>query len=122
MDIEAIREFCLSRPGTSESFPFDDETLVFKVGGKIFAFAALEKIPRIIIVKTQPEWSEELRESYSEITGAYHMNKKHWNSLEYENLPEDLTKKLLDNSYQLVFNGLSRKIQAEILTSSDSEP
>lgn len=121
MNIDTIREFCLSKPATSESFPFDEETLVFKVGGKMFALVPLEKIPRIIMVKTPPEWSEELRESYPEITAAYHMNKKHWNSLEYENLPEDLTKKLLENSFHLVFSGLSKKIQAEILSSANAE-
>lgn len=115
MDLESIREFCLSKPGVTESFPFDEDTLVFKVGGKMFSLVPLEKIPRVMSVKTDPAWSVELREKHSGISGAYHMNKKHWNSLEYEDLPRDLVWELLDHAYQLVFNTLTKKAQGEII-------
>lgn len=114
MEAEKIREYCLIKKAVTEGFPFDNETLVFKVGGKMFLLISLEKRPVTFSAKANPEWSEELREEYSQIIGAYHMNKTHWNSVVCEGLKEDLIFKLIDHSYDLVFKSLTKKLQAEI--------
>ncbi|WP_312824595.1 MmcQ/YjbR family DNA-binding protein [Epilithonimonas sp.] len=114
MEIEEIREYCLSKKAVTEGFPFDNETLVFKVGGKIFLFLPLESSQPTFSVKTDPAWSEELREKYFQIAGAFHLNKNHWNSVLCEGLKKELILKLIDHSYDLVFKSLTKKLQAEI--------
>ena len=115
MNAEDIREYCLQKNGVEESFPFDNDTLVFKVGGRIFLLMSLEKQPISINVKTDPQWSEELRASHSQIFGAYHMNKIHWNSVVLDGLPKDLILKMIDHSYDLIFKKLTKKKQDQIL-------
>ncbi len=115
MEIEEIREYCLSKKAVTEGLPFDNETLVFKVGGKIFLFLPLESPQPTFSVKTDPDWSEELREKYFQITGAFHLNKTHWNSVLCEGLKRDLIVKLIDHSYDLVFKSLTKKLKEEIL-------
>ncbi|UQB69739.1 MmcQ/YjbR family DNA-binding protein [Epilithonimonas zeae] len=117
MEIEEIREYCLSKKAVTEGFPFDNETLVFKVGGKMFLLISLEKQPTTFSAKADSEWSEELRENYPQISGAYHMNKTHWNSVLCEGLKKELILKMIDHSYDLVFKSLTKKLQAEILNS-----
>lgn len=117
MEIEEIREYCLKKKGTTESLPFDNETLVFKVGGKMYLLLLLESNPPVFSAKANPEWSEELREKYYQINGAYHMNKTHWNSVECEGLKSELILKLIDHSYDLIFNSLSKKIKEEVQNS-----
>jgi len=117
MEIEEIREYCLSKKAVTEGFPFDNETLVFKVGGKMFLLISLEKQPARFSAKADPEWSEELRENYPQISGAYHMNKTHWNSVVCEGLKKELIHKLIDHSYDLVFKSLTKKSREEILNS-----
>ena len=114
MEAEEIREYCLSKKSVTESFPFDLETLVFKVGGKMFLLISLEQHPTTFSAKANPEWSEELREEYFQINGAYHMNKIHWNSVVCEGLKQDFIFKLIDHSYDLVFKSLTKKIKEEI--------
>lgn len=114
MDANEVLEYCLAKKGVTESFPFDNETLVLKVGGKMFLLMSLEKQPLQISVKTDPEWSEELREQHPQITGAYHMNKTHWNSVFLDGLKKDLILKLIDHSYDLVFKSLTKKMKDEI--------
>lgn len=114
MEAEEIRDYCLLKKGVTESFPFDSETLVFKVGGKMFLLLALEKQPTTFAAKANPEWSSELREEFSQISGAYHMNKIHWNSVVCEGLKKDLILKLIDHSYELVFSSLTKKMREEI--------
>lgn len=114
METEEIRLYCLAKNGVTESLPFDEETLVFKVGNKIFLLISLEKMPVTFSAKADPERSEELREHYPQIAGAYHMNKTHWNSVVCEGLSVGLIKELIDHSYQLVFNALPKKVKAEI--------
>lgn len=114
MNTNDILEYSLSKVGVSESFPFDNETLVLKVGGKMFLLMSLEKQPLTISVKTDPNWSMELREQYYQITGAFHMNKTHWNSVEIDGLKIDLIKKLIDHSYELIFKSLTKKAKEEI--------
>ncbi len=117
MDITEILDYCNAKKGVEETFPFDQETLVFKVGGKMFMLIPLEKQPLTISVKTDPEWSEELREQHPQITGAYHMNKTHWNSVVCEGLKRDLILKLIDSSYDLIFSSLTKKKREEVLSS-----
>lgn len=115
MDANEILDYCLAKKGVTETFPFDNETLVMKVGTKMFLLMALEKQPLSINVKTDPEWSAELREQHLQITGAFHMNKTHWNSVMTDGLKRDLIFKLIDQSYELVFNSLTKKAKEEIL-------
>ncbi|WP_419870767.1 MmcQ/YjbR family DNA-binding protein [Chryseobacterium sp. CT-SW4] len=117
MEIDEIREYCLNKKGVTESFPFDNETLVMKVGTKIFILISLDSNPLSINVKTDPEWSQELRAQYPQITGAYHMNKTHWNSVMMDGVKKELILKLIDHSYDLVFSSLTKKAKEEILNS-----
>jgi len=109
MNIEQIREHCLKKKGVTEEFPFDEETLVFKVAGKIFLLASLETIPLQINLKCDPEKAVELREEYEAVQPGYHMNKKHWNTISIDGFVT--AKKILewiDNSYWLVVAGLKK--------------
>lgn len=115
MNVEELREYCISKPHVTESFPFDEVTLVFKVGGKMFALTGLEKFPPSINLKCNPEYAIELREQYEVIQPGFHMNKKHWNTISYqENLPIQLLKELIDHSYELVVKSLTKKLRAEL--------
>lgn len=115
MDVEAFRRYCLAKSAVTEELPFGPDALVFKVAGKMFALAALESVPFKVSLKCDPDKAIELRDEYPEyIEGAYHMNKKHWNSLESESLPPHLVKELIDHSYSLIVSGLSKKLQQEI--------
>ncbi len=114
MNIEELRDHCLRLKGVTEDFPFGEETLVFRVGGKIFLLVGLEEADRFN-VKCDPERAVELRELYNEVKPGYHMNKKHWNTV-YMN--GSLTKKqlceLIDHSYDLILKSLPKKIQEEL--------
>lgn len=119
MDIESCREYCITKKGVTEEFPFDEETLVFKIGGKIFALTSLKEWELgngRINLKCNPEWSVELRMNYNGINPAFHMNKKHWNTVEIENsdVPLQLLKKLINHSYELVFTGLTKKVKESL--------
>ena len=120
MNLEKLREYCLSKKGTSEDFPFDQDTLVIRVLGKIFAFLPLdnwEKGNPSISLKCNPDYAQELRAEYGEsIQGAYHLNKKHWNALYLKQgiIPNALIKELVDHSYELVFKSLPKKLRESI--------
>lgn len=115
MDVEALRTYCLAKKGVTEELPFGPDTLVFKVGGKMFALSGLEDVPFRVNLKCDPERAIALRDEFPDhIKGAYHMNKKHWNSLEPEFLPPQLVKELIDHSYSLVVTGLPKKLQQEL--------
>ncbi|MBB6681634.1 MmcQ/YjbR family DNA-binding protein [Aequorivita sp. 609] len=116
MNIEEFRDYCLSKKGVTESFPFDDKALVFKVMGKMFALTGIDSIPTTANLKCDPERALELREEYDGlIVPGYHMSKKHWNTVEIEgNLPQDLIIELIDHSYNLVVKGLTKKLQVEL--------
>ncbi|MEM6396543.1 MAG: MmcQ/YjbR family DNA-binding protein [Bacteroidota bacterium] len=116
MNYDALREYCLSKPGTTEGLPFGPDTLVFKVMGKMFAVAGLnEEEPRVNL-KCDPERAIELRETYPEgIIPGWHANKKHWNTVYLERgLNESLLLELVDHSYDLVVQGLPKKIREEL--------
>jgi predicted DNA-binding protein (MmcQ/YjbR family) len=114
MNIESLREYSLSKKAATESFPFGEDTLVFKVGEKIFLLAGLDK-PDSFNVKCDPEKAIALREEFSEVIPGYHMNKKHWNTV-YMNgsLSNSQLQEMIDHSYDLVFKSLSKTIQSEI--------
>lgn len=111
MNVEEIREYCIKKPHVTEGFPFDEDTLVFKIHNKMFALIGLEKASYINL-KCDPEWAIELREKHLEITPGYHMNKKLWNSVSIIGfLADDLIKELIDHSYQLVWDSLPKKLR-----------
>lgn len=114
MNIEELRDYCLSKPGSTEGLPFGEETLVFKVGEKIFLLVGLSEGNRFN-VKCDPERAILLREQYEEIIPGYHMNKKHWNTV-YMNgrLTFKQLQEIIDHSYELIFNSLPKKMQDEI--------
>lgn len=112
MNLEDVRDYCLLKPSVSESFPFDEDTLVFKVGKKMFALLALESNDRIVL-KCNPERAIELRERYAAIEAAYHCNKKYWNQLFLTQLNDELVRELIDHSYDEVVKKMTRKERAE---------
>ena len=112
---EEVREYCLAKKGVTEGFPFNETTLVFKVGGKMFLLMALDTQPLVFSAKNKEDYNQELREKYYQISGAYHMNKTHWNSVVCEGLKSDLIKKLINDSYDLVFESLTKKVKEEVL-------
>jgi predicted DNA-binding protein (MmcQ/YjbR family) len=114
MNLEIIRNYCLSKLHSEESFPFDEVTLVFKVGGKIFALIDIEN-PSGLNVKCSPDLAIELRERYQGIIPGFHMNKKHWNTIKLSSdVPDHIIYESIDNSYKLVFNSLSKRKINEI--------
>ena len=115
MNVEELREYCLTKKGVTEEFPFDANTLVFKVMEKMFALVSLERLPPQCNLKCDPERAVELREEYDgTIIPGYHMSKTHWNTLFLENLPAKLILELVDHSYELVVAGLTKKLQQEL--------
>jgi predicted DNA-binding protein (MmcQ/YjbR family) len=115
MDIVLFREYCLSKPNVTESLPFDDNTLVFKLNGKMFSLIDIEP-GESCNLKCDPERVEELRSQYNAVNPGYHMNKKHWNTIAlHSDVDDNLLKELIDHSYQLVFNDFSKKTQKELL-------
>ena len=115
MDVESFRNYCLSKPGVTEEFPFDENTLVFKVMNKMFALTGLEREPFQVNLKCDPERAIELREDHIDIIEGWHMSKKHWNTILFENgLSDKLLSELIDHSYELVVAKL-KKSDKEIL-------
>jgi predicted DNA-binding protein (MmcQ/YjbR family) len=109
MDLGEFRKYCLSKKGVTESFPFGEDTLVFKVMSKIFAITSFD-IPFTVNLKCDPEYAIELREQYEEVQPGYHMNKKHWNTINFGGkIAVKLLKKLIDHSYELVVKKLPGK-------------
>ncbi|MDX5423467.1 MAG: MmcQ/YjbR family DNA-binding protein [Hymenobacteraceae bacterium] len=115
MHIEAFREYCISKAGVTEELPFDEDTLVFKVCGKMFALCSLTVYSEGIALKCDPELAIDLRERYPQVKPGYHMNKVHWNTVLPEaGLPDELLHEWIDNSYRLVASKL-RKAEKEQL-------
>lgn len=115
MNIEQIREYCLKKKCVTEEFPFDEETLVFKVLGKIFILASLNSIPLQINLKCDPEKAIELREEYEAVQPGYHMNKKHWNTIIIDgSIPNKKILEWIDHSYNLVAKGLRKTDQERL--------
>jgi predicted DNA-binding protein (MmcQ/YjbR family) len=113
MDLGQFREYCLNKPGATEDTPFGPDTLVFRIGGKIFAITSLDEVPARANLKCDPDLALELRDRYEQIRPGYHMNKKHWNTVEIEaGIPDGEIRKMIDHSYDLVAKKLpaGRKI------------
>lgn len=114
MNIEEFYTYCLNKKGVTEQFPFDDQTLVFKIGNKIFALADVNHFNSLNL-KCNPEKAIELRERFTAVQPGYHMNKKHWNTIFlFQDVDDQFLKELIDYSYNLVFNTLPKKTRDEI--------
>lgn len=114
MNIEEIRTYCLNKKAVTESFPFGESTLVFKVMGKMFALSSLEKESSINL-KCDPEKAIELRERFPSVQPGYHMNKRHWNTVYLDDsIPVHLIQEWIDHSYKLVVENLPKKYQREL--------
>ena len=109
MNVDAFREYCLRKPGVTEDSPFGPEHLVCKVGGKMFALLAFEEIPPKANLKCDPDLALELRDRYEEVWPGYHMNKKHWNTVQIDGaIPQAELTKMIDHSYELVVGALPK--------------
>lgn len=116
MDIETLREYCLRHKGVKEEFPFGNNTLVFKVSGKIFLLVSLDQAPLQFNAKCDPEQAEALRERYPAVLPGYHMNKKHWNTIVVDgSLGEKMLREIIDDSYRLVLQSLPLSARKKLL-------
>src|SRR5437660_4077567 len=117
MDLAQLREYCLSKPRATEGTPFGPDVLVFKVGCKMFALAALDEVPTTVNLKCDPDLALDLRDRYEQVTPGYHMNKKHWNTVEIETgIPDAELRKMIDHSYDLVVQSLPKAALTSILS------
>lgn len=116
MNIEEYRSYCLARKGVTEEFPFDNETLVFKVAGKMFALTDVTNFASINL-KCDPEKAVELRDQYPAVLPGYHMNKKHWNTILLDgSIPTKLLQTWIDESYNRIVNALPKRERASFFT------
>lgn len=115
MNLEELREYCLRKKGVEESFPFDNNTLVFKVMGKMFLLTGLEYQPVQFNAKCDPDKAVELREKYDCVQPGYHMNKQHWNTVICDgSVSQKLLRQWIDDSYDLIVASLPKKLKAEL--------
>ena len=115
MTARALRRCCLAQPGATEEFPFGPNTSVFKVAGKMFALSQLRARPLKVSLKCEPELGQALRLTYPAIQPGYHLNKRHWNTVELDgSLPDEMVRGLVEDSYDLVVAGLPKRMQAEL--------
>lgn len=114
MNIEEAREYCISKKACTESFPFDETTLVFKVMNKMFALLSLDEKP-LISLKCDPEKAIILRDTYAGVIPGYHLSKIHWNTISLDgSIPTDLLQSWIDDSYNLIVAGLTKKLKEEL--------
>ena len=110
MNIEEIREYCITKPAVTEGLPFNDTALVFKVMGKMFAVLDLSEDSRGISLKCDPELAIHLREQHPEVTPAWHLNKAHWNGIALDGgISDPLLREWIDHSYDIIVKSLNRK-------------
>ncbi len=115
MHLEQLRAYCLAKPAATEDQPFGPGTLVFKVGGRMFALASLDEVPAHVALKCDPERAVELRERYAGVTTAPYMDKRLWNSVALDGeVPSDEIRSLVDHSYELVLAKLPKAKRAEL--------
>ncbi len=116
MNIEDFREYCLSKSGVEETLPFGPDTLVFKVMGKVFALTGLDSEDFTVNLKCDPARAQQLREQYPEVRPGWHMNKKHWNTVNLGgSLKETFLQDLIDHSYELVVQKLPKRDRQTLL-------
>jgi predicted DNA-binding protein (MmcQ/YjbR family) len=114
-DSATVRAALLAKPGAEETFPFDQTTLVAKVGGKMFALLDLTASPVQVSLKVDPDYGDVLRATYPAIRPGYHLNKRHWATLILDgSLEPALVQELIDESYRLVVRGLPRAARARL--------
>jgi len=122
MNIEEFRDYCLAKPGVTEEMPFGPDTLVFKVGGKVFALTDINTFSSINL-KCDPERAIALRDQFESIKPGYHMNKKHWNTVVLDSqISNNLLLELIDHSYHLVYSGLKKSEQLKLMTNFYDSP
>lgn len=110
-----IHDYCTALAGVEETFPFDEETLVFKVGAKMFALVGVDDVPPRMNLKCDPERAIGLRENHDAIIPGYHMNKKHWNTVICDgSLDARLIRELIDHSYGLVVAGVPKRVRESL--------
>jgi predicted DNA-binding protein (MmcQ/YjbR family) len=115
MNLESFRDYCLEKPGATEGTPFGPDVVVFKVGGKMFALASLDEVPARVNLKCDPDLALELRDRYEQVRPGYHMNKKHWNTVEIDSgVPEAELRKMIDDSYDLVVMSLPKAVREKL--------
>jgi len=115
MNLAQLRHYFSTKAGSYEDFPFDGSTMVIKIQSKMFALIALEKDPLEISLKCDPYLAESLRMQYKAVTAGYHLNKRHWNSVVLDgSISKKVVCEMIDHSYQLVFDKLTKKNKAEI--------
>ena len=115
MDIESLRDYCLSKPAAQETLPFGPDTLVYKVGGKIFLICSLNSETLRFSVKCDPEKVIELRERYDCVQPGYHLNKKHWNTIMVDGtVSNSMMKEWINDSYDLIVESLPAKARAQL--------
>ena len=116
MNLEELREYCLSLPHVTEDMPFGEDILVFRICNRIFVLTSLDSVPLRVSLKCDPERAVELREQYPDkIVAGYHLNKKHWNTVRIDgSLPDSLIKEWITDSYNLVVMGLPQKVRREL--------
>ena len=115
--LEILREYCGAKQGAEESFPFDDETLVFKVMGKMFALTNINAADLSVNLKCDPDWALILRDHYPAVKGGYHMNKRHWNTVVIDgSIPNVEIWEMIDHSYRLVVKGLKKADREKLAT------
>lgn len=115
MTLDDLRTYCLTKKGVTECFPFDNQILVFKVLTKAFILTNINDENLSFNAKCDPERAIELREKYNWVNPGYHMNKKHWNTLDYNGSNSKLLKELIDHSYEQVIFGMTKKEKNELL-------
>jgi predicted DNA-binding protein (MmcQ/YjbR family) len=114
MNIEELREYCMAKKGVTESFPFDETTLVFKVAEKMFCLTDLVD-DFAVALKNDPEKNMELRERFPAVRPGYHMNKQHWNTVSIDgSISDKMLKQLIDESYRIIVNKLPKKFREEL--------
>jgi predicted DNA-binding protein (MmcQ/YjbR family) len=114
MHVEQLRDFCIALPAVTEEFPFDNDTLVFKVAGKMFALTSLSK-PVSVNLKCEPDLAVEYRSCYTAVEPGFHMSKTHWNTVSFnEDVDDTLLLKMVLQSYQLVVKGLPKKLRESL--------
>jgi predicted DNA-binding protein (MmcQ/YjbR family) len=122
VDAAELRGWCLEQTGAVEEFPFGPETSVFKVGGKLFAISALDRMPLEVSVKCEPELAVQLRVTYAAIRPGYHLNKRHWNTVTLDgSLPDQLVRDLVEDSYDLIVSALPKRTRQQLGWAPDND-
>src|SRR5881394_3975102 len=118
MDVETLKTHALAKPATSSDFPFDFETMVIRVKGKIFALVPINASPNQANFKCDPIWAEVLRQTYKAVTPGWHMNKKHWNTVVFDgSISDDEILEMVDHAYEQVVKGLPKRDREALLKS-----